>query len=284
MDIPAFTRQHFNSEPIRIISLGGGCIADVRRVDLKDGQTLIVKVANGGDGTLNIEGDMLRYLAAHSTLPVPAVYLSEPDALAMEWLDGSSGSLNHKAERHAAELIAGLHSVSVARFGFDCDTLIGPLRQPNPWTDTWLEFFRDQRLLYMTGLAFDASELERGDVRRIERFAARLGDWLTEPSRPALLHGDLWGGNILSSGDRIAGFIDPAIYYGHPEMDLAFSTLFGTFGSAFFDRYREISTIDGGFFETRRDIYNLYPLLVHTRLFGGGYRDQAMRIIASRGF
>ena len=104
------------------------------------------------------------------------------------------------------------------------------------------------------------------------------------PRRPALLHGDLWGGNILSNGSRVVGFIDPAIYYGHPEADLAFSTLFGTLGRAFFERYESIAGIDDGFFDLRRDIYNLYPLMVHACIFGGGYRSQALSIIQALGY
>ena len=284
MDINAFIENHFHSTPKRTTALSGGCIADVRRVELRDGRSLVLKIATGGHETLDIEGDMLRYLATHSSLPVPKVFVSQPNALAMEWIDGEAGSLTRKAQRHAAELIAGLHSQTAEQFGFERDTLIGPLRQPNPWTESWIEFFREQRLLAMAKTAFDARRIGADDVRRFERFSARLDGWLTEPSKPALLHGDLWGGNILSSGDRIVALIDPAIYYGHPEMDLAFSTLFATFDSAFFDRYRELARLDDGFFEIRRDIYNLYPLLIHTRIFGGGYRDQALRILSILGF
>ncbi|MFH1378498.1 MAG: fructosamine kinase family protein [Planctomycetota bacterium] len=284
MDIHAFIENHFHSAPERVTALGGGCIADVRRIDLRDGRSLVVKIATSGYETLDIEGNMLGYLATHSSLPVPKVFVSQPDALAMEWIDGEAGGLGQKAQSHAAELIAGLHSQTADQFGFDRDTLIGPLRQPNPWTESWIEFFREQRLLLMARIAYDAGRFGADDVRRFERFAARLDEWLTEPPQPALLHGDLWGGNILMSGDRVVGFIDPAIYYGHPEMDLAFSTLFGTFGDSFFSRYQEIAPLDDGFFETRRDIYNLYPLLVHTRLFGGGYRDQALRILSRLGF
>ena len=81
----------------------------------------------------------------------------------------------------------------------------------------------------------------------------------------------MWGGNVLVKGGRIAGFVDPAIYYADPEIELAFSTLFSTFGDAFFARYAELRPLRPGFFEERCDIYNLYPLLVHVRLFGGGY-------------
>jgi fructosamine-3-kinase len=93
----------------------------------------------------------------------------------------------------------------------------------------------------------------------------------------------MWGGNVLVDGGRIAAFIDPAIYHADPEIELAFSTLFGTYGDTFFRRYGEHRPIRPGFFEARRDIYNLYPLLVHTRLFGGQYAGQVDSILRRYG-
>ena len=163
--------------------------------------------------------------------------------------------------------------MSAQSFGHECDTLIGPLPQPNPQGASWLDFFRDQRLLYMARVALDAGRLPPAAMARIETLAGRLGEWIEEPARASLIHGDLWGGNVLVRGGRIAGFVDPAIYYADPEIELAFTTLFSTFGEPFFERYSEIRPIRPGFFEARRDLYNLYPLLVHVRLFGGGYLE-----------
>jgi fructosamine-3-kinase len=108
-------------------------------------------------------------------------------------------------------------------------------------------------------------------LSRIERFAARLPALLEPPAFPALLHGDVWTTNVLASRGRITAFLDPAIYHGHPEVELAFVPLFSTFGHDFFDAYAALNPIRPGFFDTRRDLYNLYPLLVHVRLFGAGY-------------
>jgi fructosamine-3-kinase len=260
--------------PVADQPLSGGCIADIRRVDLDGGETVVVKF--GGD--LATEAYMLRYLASHSTLPLPAVQHAEDDLLILDFI-ATAGSLDADAERHAADLLAGLHGITADRFGHERDTLIGPLPQPNPWTATWRAFFRDQRLLYMGGLARDAGRLPRASFARLERFCARIEDWIAEPARASLIHGDLWGGNVLVRDGRIAAFVDPAIYHADPEIELAFTTLFSTFGRAFFDRYAEHRPIAPGFFEDRRDIYNLYPLLVHARLFGGGYGAQADRIL-----
>ena len=131
----------------------------------------------------------------------------------------------------------------------------------------------------MGELAHRAGRLPAAPFRSLEAFCARLDEFIPEPDRPSLLHGDVWGGNVLAGKGRIAGFIDPAIYYGDAEIELAFSTLFGTFGEAFFGRYGAHRPIRRGFFETRRDIYNLYPLLVHTRLFGGHYAASVERTL-----
>ena len=120
-------------------------------------------------------------------------------------------------------------------------------------------------------MAAESGQLPAAAIDRLETFCGRLERYIDTPAAPSLIHGDLWGGNILARSGCIAAFLDPAIYYAHAEIELAFSTLFGTFGQAFFERYAEHRPIAPGFFEVRRDIYNLYPLLVHTQLFGGHY-------------
>lgn len=257
--------------PAQSISpLSGGSVGEVYRATLGADRDVVIKVDRGSEPRLNLEGDMLRYLREHSELPVPEVLHSAGDLLIMEMLPGSS-LFSANAEENAADLLTELHTIRSAQHGFEYDTLIGSLHQPNPKTDKWIDFFRDHRLLHMAQNACKEGRMGLDTLNRIEKFASRLEEWLTEPEHPALLHGDVWTTNVLSEGDHITGFIDPAVYYGHPEIELAFITLFNTFGNAFFDRYAERNGIDSDFFETRRDIYNLYPLLVHVRLFGGSY-------------
>ncbi len=266
----------------RVSPMSGGCIGEVWRVALADGRQLVAKTA-GADGTLDVEGYMLDYLARTATVPVPDVVHAAPDLLLMSWVE-TAGPLGAGAQEHAADLLAALHDVTADAYGHERDTLIGPLPQPNPWSGSWLAFFRDQRLLHMGRGAMEAGRLRRDTYGRLEAFcAARLDTYIEEPVQPSLIHGDMWGGNVLCRDDRIAAFIDPAIYHADPEIELAFSTLFGTYGDRFFRRYNEHRPIRLGFFEARRDIYNLYPLLVHTRLFGGHYESQVDGILRRYG-
>jgi len=250
--------------------MGGGCIGEVYRVDLDSGTPLVAKVDREGKSHLEREAYMLRYLREKSALPIPEVYHGSETLLLMEFVEGSS-SFSEGAERHAAELLAALHGITADSYGHERDTLIGNLNQPNPWTQSWVEFFRDQRLLYLANVAHDARRLPPEDLTRIRRLAGKLEDYLEEPERPSLIHGDVWSANVLAKGDRISAFLDPAIYHAEAEIELSFISLFNSFGEPFLEHYAEIRPIKPGFFEVRRDLYNLYPLLVHVYFFGGGY-------------
>jgi len=262
--------------------LSGGCVGDVYKVRLKNGETLVAKVGNSENG-LSIEGMMLRYLAQKSELPVPDVLYADENLLLMTWVP-SEGTLDRSAQVNAADLVASLHQISNSHFGFSSDTVIGGLRQINSPSKSWIDFFAQNRLLDMAMRSLDAGYLPTDMLARIEKCSENLSKWLKEPDQPSLIHGDMWAGNVLASHGRISGFIDPAIYFADPEIELAFTTLFSTFGDAFFSRYREHREIQPGFFEERRDLYNLYPLLVHVRLFGGSYVSSIDIILKKLGF
>lgn len=260
-------RDILNTDVLNSVPLSGGCIGDVRVFDLADGQRVVVK---SGGQTLDLEGWMLRSLKEQSALPVPDVLHCAPDLLLMSYIE-TSGGLTPSAEQDAADHLARLHGVTGKSFGLERDTLIGGLTQPNPPTESWISFFAEHRLLFMAREAMNAGRLPHPLVTRVETLCGRLDHWLTEPDASSLIHGDMWTGNVLCHDGHIAGFVDPAIYYADPEIELAFATLFNTFGDAFFTRYAEHRPIAPDFFEVRKDLYNLYPLLVHVRLFGGSY-------------
>ena len=258
--------------------LGGGCIGEVYKLELEDGTPLVAKVDRKGDSNLGREAYMLRYLGEKTDLPVPGVFYGSDELLLMEFVGGES-RFSEGAERHAAELLAGLHGVTAGAYGHERDTLVGSLGQPNPWTESWVDFYRESRLLYIAGVAHGAGRLPDEDLRRVERLAERLEELIGEPNPPALIHGDVWRANVLAEGDGISAFLDPAIYHADPEIELAFISLFDSFGEAFLKRYDEMRPIQDGFFETRRDLYNLYPLLVHTYYFGGGYLESVRGVL-----
>jgi len=263
---------HLGERLLSARPLGGGCIGEVYKVEMGDGTELVAKVDREGEAHLEREAYMLRYLRERSELPVPEVFHGSERLLLMEFVEGSS-RFSEGAERQAAELLAGLHDVTAEAYGHERDTLMGSLDQPNSWTESWVEFFRDRRLLYLARVAHEAGRLPTEDLEKVARLAERLDEYLEEPERPSLVHGDVWSANVLAEGDRITAFLDPAIYHADPEIELGFISLFNSFGDAFFERYGEIRSLRDGFFEERCDLYNLYPLLVHVYFFGGGYLD-----------
>jgi fructosamine-3-kinase len=185
--------------------LGGGCIGEVYRVELEDGTPLVAKVDRKGESHLEREAYMLRYLRERGALPVPEVYHGSEMLLLMEFVEGNS-RFSEGTERHAAQLLAGLHGVTAGAFGHERDTLIGSLGQPNRWTESWVEFFREQRLLYLARVAHEAGRLPAEDLERVGRLAERLDEYLEEPERPSLIHGDVWSANVLAEGDRVIPF------------------------------------------------------------------------------
>ncbi len=269
--------------PHSISPLHGGMIGQVFRVDFRSNQTIVAKlVKNPGSASLETEGYMLCYLNSQTQLPVPEVLHSDPQLLLLTFMSGTS-HFSSSAQRHAAELLAGLHGISADQFGMERDTLIATLPLPNPWTASWIDFFRDYRLLHLGQHAVEIGRMPVSLLRRLESFCTRLDHWLEEPDHPSLVHGDIWATNVLATDSHITGFIDPAIYYGHAEVELAYITLFNTFGPAFFERYHELRPITPGFFEERRHIYNLYPLLVHVCEFGGSYVQSVSATLSNFG-
>ena len=249
--------------------LAGGMISQALRIDLSDGESLVAKVGDGSHD-LRIESFMLRYLRFHSQLPVPAVVYEAQDLLLMEHIAGES-RLDDESLRHLGVLLATCHRISAPTYGLERDTLIGPLHQPNAPNQAWIPFFREQRLLYMIGVARESGQLPSELETKLLKFADALESYLIEPAQPALIHGDMWRTNVLVRAGRVRGIIDPALYFAHNEMELAYMKLFDGVGEAFFESYQEQTDIDADFFSVRRHIYNLYPLLVHVTIFGAKY-------------
>lgn len=175
--------------------------------------------------------------------------------------------------------LARLHLNHHDYYGLDTDNYIGSLHQKNDYDKNWVSFFTEKRITPQLDIAFNSGKLPLNIHKNWERLVAVLPT-LFPPSHPSLLHGDLWSGNYLFDNTGKTVLIDPAVYYGHPEMDLAFTKMFGGFSSDFYSGYESITPLETGFSE-RIQIYNLYPLLVHVNLFGGHYSTQFEQIIKS---
>ncbi|KAB1188920.1 MULTISPECIES: fructosamine kinase family protein [Haloferax] len=258
--------------------LDGGHVGRVYRLDFAERNPVVVKV---GETPLDVEAAMLDSLS-RAGLPVPQVYVADSDFLVLEYVEGTS-TLDERAQRDLAAQLAALHETTAPAFGFPFDTLSGPYRQPNPWTDSWVEFFRDQRLLPWCEAAMSAG-LPTSTADRIDAVASDLDFLLTEPSAPRLVHGDVWPANLRVRDGRVVAFLDPACYYAHPEVELAYIDWVDGAGDAFFDAYDERRPLDPGFFEERAPVYALFPLLEHVRVFGSEYVPAVRDVLDELGY
>jgi len=226
------------------------------------------------------EAEGLRLLKnAGSGVRIPEVVHAEgsgadhPGFLLMEWISsGRSGD----SFKFGSEL-AKLHINRAEIFGLKHDNYIGSLPQSNRQHKKWLTFFAEERIDPQLKLAVDSGKLGSSIKNNWFGLLKRL-DSIIPPVEPSLLHGDLWGGNYMFDQDGNAVLIDPAVYYGHPESDLAFTKMFGGFDADFYEGYRSVTQIESDF-NDRIQVYNLYPLLVHVNLFGGHYTDECSRFL-----
>lgn len=246
--------------------LHGGDLAEVLAINLNDGSRVVAKPGR----TAKTEAGMLRAIRA-AGVPAPKVLAEDDDILVLEFLpdDGSLSS----AWESLGNSVRRLHSARGEKYGWHTDHAFSTVEIPNSTAPKWPEFWAERRLLPSAPLVGNSI------ARRLEKLAGRLNDILPANPPAALLHGDLWSGNILSSKGKITGLIDPACYYGHSEVDIAMLSLFGSPSSAFYQAYGEP---DAGL-ETRQPVYQLWPALVHLRLFGQGYSGMVDRMLRSQG-
>lgn len=241
--------------------LHGGDLSDVWRATLNDGTTLVAKTGPRVD----TEARMLGALR-HAGAPAPCV-LGEGDGLVL-LEDLPEGPASDAAWAGLGRVLRHLHTTTGPIYGWTEDYAFGPVGIPNAARETWPTFWAENRLMA-------APEALPVDIaRRVEALAQRLPDLLPTTPPAALLHGDLWSGNVHMSGD-CAYLIDPACYYGDAEVDLAMLALFGAPPRAFDESY---GALEPGY-EQRRPLYQLWPALVHLRLFGAGYRGMVNRLL-----
>jgi len=194
-----------------------------------------------------------------------------PGYLIMEYIETFRGK--RESSRKLGKGLAELHSRSSDSYGLDRDNFIGSLPQSNKKHGKWESFFIEERINPQIKLARDRKRINQNAVRGWEQLAAGLGEIFPD-TKPVLLHGDLWGGNYFFDNEGLPVLVDPAVYYGHHEMEISFTKMFGGFSSEFYDTYAFEKNMAPGF-NKRVRVYNLYPLLVHANLFGGHYATEA---------
>lgn len=221
----------------------------------------------------------LEILSDTHTIKVPKpVYTGEHDHqqfLVMEWLEEGKPSSQFWIE--FATGLASLHRNYGEKFGLKENNFIGSLPQNNDEHERWSEFYSTQRILPLMKRAVREKKADDTDMRLAEKLSTRL-DIIFPPEPAALLHGDLWSGNFMSTKTGQAAIFDPAVYYGHREMDLGMSLLFGGFDKTFYDHYNEFYPLEKGW-KNRIGLCQLYPLLVHLILFGTAYYPRVKNIL-----
>ena len=272
MSLAAAVRAATGREPRSLQRVGGGDINDAYRVEWDDGTLAFVKTrAGAAPGEYAAEAAGLRWLAEPAALRVPEVLGASGEVLVLDWVD--EGRRGDPAAFGAG--LAGVHAAGAPQFGATPSARplrIGPLVLPSDPAADWPAFYAERRLLPLLPRA----GLAPSGVRAVERVCERLSELAGPPEPPARLHGDLWSGNVLWGRDGRAWLIDPAAYGGHREVDLAMLQLFGSPGPQFLAAYEERWPLAPGHGE-RVPLYQLFPLLVHAVLFGGGYAASAER-------
>ena len=265
----------------------GGDANEAKLLRLSTGEPVFMKSNRlSNESTFIAEAEGIEAISETKTIRTPKVLCRGRDVrrgvsfLLMEYLF-STERIPDFWEIFAEELCA-MHRADTAAFvpggvyGFRSDNTIGAGAQCNTPRDSWRAFFAECRLEPQ----FRKAEryFDPGMMGKIHRLLERTDGLLTEPPYPSLLHGDLWSGNFVVGNDGKAWLIDPAVYVGHAEADLAMTELFGGFSGRFYDTYRQVSGLDTGY-EDRRDLYNLYHLLNHLNLFGRSYYSSVVRIV-----
>ena len=278
-------RGLFNEDLKTANRISGGDINDSYELILTTGDRVFMKSnirSNASFFTAEAEG--LDAIARTGAIGTPRVLGYGTDSnrafLLLEFIMGKNRVSDYwetfgrqLAKMHTADTKA---YVTGGAYGFNSDNYIGYSKQINTPHSDWIGFFRDCRL----DPQFRAAEkyFDESVRKRINRLLERLDTLLIEPEHPSLLHGDLWSGNFMTGDDGKAWIIDPAVYVGHAEADIAMTELFGGFSEIFYDAYRETAPMQEGY-EDRRDLYNLYQLLNHLNMFGSSYLSSVNRIV-----
>ncbi len=268
------------SKITKVNSLSGGCISNAYEIILDSSNSLFLKINSSLDDMFIKEANGLKELRKANEVRVPEVKLVEKEFILLEMI--KSNSKNNSFWEDFGKSFAKMHRFSNDNFGFYEDNYIGSNPQKNTKNNfNWTDFYFNNRILFQYKLAekngYASDELNSG-INFIESTISKILSGSEEP--PSLLHGDLWSGNFMVDDNGNACIIDPAVYYGHREADLAMTKIFGGFNPQFYISYNEEWQLKVGY-EYRENIYKLYHVLNHLNLFGMGYYPQAISLIKS---
>lgn len=275
--LPSSVVNHFSGQ-FQIHScenVSGGCINACYKLNTSE-ETFFLKLneASAFPGMFEAEMKGLKLLAAANEIRIPVVYesgiIDNTAFLLTSFIE--RGSPGKDSMRNFGNKVAALHMHCAAHFGLECDNYIGSLPQQNTKCLKWADFFVQSRLIPQLELARKNELLDTSTTRKFELLFKKI-DTIFPEEKPSLLHGDLWSGNYFWDTEGEPYLFDPAVYYGHREMDIAMSLLFENFGADFYKGYNEIYPLQNGWQE-RISLCNLYPLLAHVNLFGADYVPQ----------
>lgn len=273
-----------------ISSVGGGCINDTARIKTNIGLFFAKwNKAKKYPKMFEAEAKGLKLLADANEIKIPEVIsqktIDETDFLILEFIE--SGAFQHPPSplqrgtntfwHDFGKSLAKLHKHTSEKFGLDHDNYIGSLPQSNKQHNKWNEFFILERLEPQIKMAIDSKQIHPSANQRFHKLFSQV-ETVFPAEKPSLLHGDLWNGNYLIGSKGEPVIIDPAVYFGHREMDLGMTKLFGGFTSEFYQSYNEEFPLEKDW-QKRTDLCNLYPLMVHVNLFGRSYAMQVEDIL-----
>ena len=256
---------------------------DSRKLQLESGKVYFLKqLSSSSSGAFDAEESGLKELCKSGTVNVPKVVCKGPDFLLLQWIE-SGYSRSHSSMEMLGRQFAELHRYRGKKFGFSEDNLLGDSTQSNKPSKkgslNWAAFFAENRLEFQTSLAVKKGYATPELRNLMENLIKKIPDLISgTEEEPSLLHGDLWSGNYLIDCRGIPWLIDPAVYYGHREADIAMTSLFGGFPNSFYSAYKSAYPIAPGYAE-REPLYQLYHLLNHLNLFGKGYYGQVISIL-----
>jgi fructosamine-3-kinase len=271
-------------------TVSGGDIAQAFQLTDVQNRSYFLKYLPKSNGLFDAEQDGLQRLRkAVSTFHTPEVILvgNNPSFLLLEWVQMRNSPISEQQSFYAGNALAELHSNTNNQdyFGLERDNFIGSISQPNTQTELWIDFFYENRGAKQLRLGKEKGLFSDYDLKCWAPFVKNYEQQLPPKMRPTLLHGDLWSGNIAyhPSAEKSSFIYDPAVYYGHPEMDLAMTKLFGGFTPAFYEGYFAKSSNALTGWENRLDFHQFYPILIHALLFGGSYVAQVKSLLKKYG-